>query len=139
MKLKRKATAETVTLSDGFLWSDEFDWDAVEQEQRYAVNGALIIQEGTKQAGRPITLTAEKDMAWTKRHIASTLKTWASHAGEQFELEFEYVHDTRRFNVIFNHASKAIEAKPVKNFPSVSDDEYYNVTLRFTEVPNDDD
>jgi hypothetical protein len=55
---------------------------------------------------------------------------------EQFTLVFEYPHDTRQFNVIFNHAEGAIEADPVKGFPTVSDGDYYRATLRFIEVPN---
>ncbi|MFW2039283.1 hypothetical protein ACG92Y_12350 [Acinetobacter ursingii] len=134
MKLIRKLTNEAVTLSDGFLWSDEFEWKAIEQSQEYAVNGSLIIQEGKKLSGRPITLTADQNMAWLKRHIVSKLKTWSLLQSEQFTLVFEYRHDFRQFNVIFNHSENPIEAKPVKDIPTISDDDYYNVTLRFTEV-----
>ncbi len=134
MKLIRKLTNEAVTLSDGFLWSDEFEWKAIEQSQEYAVNGSLIIQEGKKLSGRPITLTADQNMAWLKRHVVSKLKTWSALQSEQFTLVLEYFHDNRQFNVIFNHSEIPIEAKPVKDIPTISDDDYYNVTLRFTEV-----
>jgi hypothetical protein len=133
MKLVRKSTSEAVTLSDGFLWSDEFDWNPIEQKQDRAVDGALIIQEGKKKSGRPISLTADKNMAWLKRHIVSKLKDW-SVLQEKFELQFNYFHDKRTFNVVFNHQDKAIEAKPVLEHPSVSDDDEYNVTLRFLEL-----
>jgi hypothetical protein len=36
MRLKRNATNETVPLEDGFLWSDEFAWKPIEQNQEYA-------------------------------------------------------------------------------------------------------
>lgn len=137
MKLVRKSTSEAVTLSDGFLWSDEFDWNPIEQKQDYAVDGAFIIQEGKKKSGRPITLTADKNMAWLKRHIVSKLKDW-SVLQEKFELQFNYFHDKRTFNVVFNHQDKAIEAKPVLEHPSVSDDDEYNVTLRFLELSDAD-
>lgn len=137
MKLKRISTSETVTLSDGFLWSDEFDWNPIEQKQDRAVDGALIIQEGKKKSGRPITLTADKNMAWVKRHIVGKLKDW-SILQEKFELQFNYFHDKRTFNVVFNHQDKAIEANPVLEHPTVSDDDEYNVTLRFLEI-NDAD
>lgn len=133
MKLVRKSTSEAVTLSDGFLWSDEFDWNPIEQKQDRAVDGALIIQEGKKKSGRPISLTADKNMAWLKRHIVSKLKDW-SVLQEKFELQFNYFHDKRTFNVVFNHQDKAIEAKPVLEHPSVSNDDEYNVTLRFLEL-----
>lgn len=76
------------------LWSDEFDWQPIEQKQEFAVDGALIIQEGKKKSGRPITLTADKNMAWVKRHEVSKLKDW-SVLQEQFTLQFEYFHDKR--------------------------------------------
>ena len=134
MKLKRNSTSELAVLSDGFLWSDEFDWKPIEQNIESSVDGTPIIQEGKKKDGRAITLTAEKEMAWLPRHVVSLLKTWSALQGEQFTLIFEYPHDTRQFNVIFRHSDTAIEASPVKNHPTVSDDEYYNVTLRFMEL-----
>ena len=133
MKLKRISTQETVTLSVGFLWSDEFDWNQIEQKQDHAGDGALIIQEGKKKSGRLITLTADKNMAWVKRHIVSKLKDW-SILQEKFELQFNYYHDKRTFNVVFNHQDKAIEANPVLEHPTVSEDDEYNVTLRFLEI-----
>ncbi len=137
MKLIRESTAEAVSLSDGFLWSDEFDWQPIEQSQERAVSGVLIIQEGKKKSGRPITLTADKNMAWVKRHIVSKLKTW-SVLQEKFTLQFDYFHDKRVFNVAFIHQDKAIEARPVLDHPSVSEDEEYNVTLRFLELSDAD-
>ncbi|PSD34586.1 hypothetical protein C7E16_14460 [Acinetobacter radioresistens] len=134
MKLIRVSTSETVALSDGFLWSDEFDWNGIEQNIKPAIDGTPIIQEGKWKSGRPITLTADKNMAWLKRHIVSQLKDFSLLQGENFILAFEYPHDRRQFNVKFHHAANAIEARPVKDHPSVSEDDYYNVTLRFIEV-----
>ncbi|RTE46582.1 hypothetical protein EJJ36_05245 [Acinetobacter junii] len=136
MKLKRNATNETVPLENGFLWSDEFDWKPIEQNQERAIDGTLIIQEGKKKSGRPITLSASDGQGWVKRSELSIIKDWSALQDEQFTLIFEYPHDTRQFNVIFNHAEGAIEADPVKGFPTVSDGDYYRATLRFIEVPN---
>ncbi len=138
MKLIRKTTSETVPLEDGFLWSDEFDWKPIEQKQERAINGALIIQEGKKLTGRPITLIPPvQGMGWIKRKHLRTILEWSA-LGEQFVIEFEYLHDQRRFNVIFNHEAGAIEAKPVKEHPAVSEEDYYIVTMRFTEVSDGD-
>ena len=136
MILKRKATNETVPLEDGFLWSDEFTWKPIQQNQEYAINGTLIVQEGKKKSGRPITLSPPAEQGWIKRSDLSILKYWSALQGEHFTLIFEYPHDTRQFNVIFNHAEGAIDAKPVMGFPTVSDGDYYEVTLRFIEVPD---
>ena len=136
MRLIRKATSQTVPLEDGFLWSDEFDWKPIEQNQERAVDGALIVQEGKKKSGRPITLSPSDGQGWIKRSDLSIIQDWSALQDEQFTLVFEYPHDTRQFNVIFNHAQGAIEADPVKGFPTVSDGDYYRATLRFIEVTN---
>lgn len=137
MRFIRKLTNETVPLENGFLWSDEFAWKPIEQNQEFSVDGTLIVQEGKKKAGRPITLLSKTDkQGWIKRSALSKLQDWSALQDEQFTLIFEYPHDTRQFNVIFNHAQGAIEADPVKGFPTVSNEDYYKVTLKFLEVPN---
>lgn len=138
MKLKRNATNETVPLENGFLFSDEFDWKPIEQSQERAIDGTLIVQQGKKKSGRPITLSPSDGQGWIKRSDLSVIQGWSALQDEQFTLVFEYPHDTRQFNVIFNHAEGAIEADPVKGFPTVSDGDYYRATLRFIEVPNAD-
>jgi hypothetical protein len=136
MRLVRKSTSEAVSLEDGFLWSDEFEWKPIEQKLERAIDGTLIIQEGKKKSGRPITLQpADQEMGWVQLKYLKTLYEW-SLLQEQFRLEFEWPHDQRQFNVIFNHEAGALEAKPVKNIPAVSEDDYYNVTMRFTELDN---
>ena len=136
MKLIRISTSEAVSLSDGFLWSDEFEWKPIEQKLERAIDGTAIIQEGKKKSGRSIALLpADKEMGWIKRRDLRSLLAWSA-LQEQFTLEFEYPHDNRHFNVIFNHEAGALEAKPVKDLPTISEDDYYNVTMRFTELDN---
>lgn len=139
MRLVRKSTSEAVSLEDGFLWPDEFSWKAIEQTQNYAINGSLIIQEGKKKSGRPITLQpADTGMGWIKLRELRTVLEWSKLQNELFHLQFEQPHDNRQFTVKFNHQDGALEAEPVKGIPAVSLDDYYNVTLRFTEL-NDGD
>lgn len=138
MRLIRKLTHETVSLEDGFLWSDEFDWKPIEQKLERSITGAAIIQEGRKQSGRPITLNpADDGMGWIKLRDLRKVQAW-SVLHEQFTLEFEWPHDMRQFEVIFNHEAGALEAKPVKGIPAISLDDYLNVTLRFLELNNAD-
>ena len=134
MRLVRKSTSEAVSLEDGFLWSDEFEWKPIEQKLERAIDGTAIIQEGKKKSCRSIALVpADKEMGWIKRRDLRSLLVWSA-LQEQFTLEFEYPHDNRHFNVIFNHEAGALEAKPVKDLPTISEDDYYNVTMRFTEL-----
>jgi len=89
MRLVRKATSEAVSLEDGFLWSDEFEWKQIEQKQERAIDGTLIVQEGKKKSGRPMNLQpADKEMGWIKRRDLRTLLAWSA-LQEQFTLEFE--------------------------------------------------
>lgn len=131
MKIKRISTSETVSIEDGFFWSDEFSWKAKEQSLEYAMDGTPIIQEGTKLSGRPITLVpADSGMGWASLGVVRKLQAW-SVLNEKFELQFEWAHDTRTFNVVFNHADGALEATSVKGIPPVSLDDPMNLTLRF--------
>ncbi|MDH1276153.1 hypothetical protein N5B92_00645 [Acinetobacter johnsonii] len=133
MRLTRKSTGETIQLEDGFFWSDE-NWSEIEQNQEYAISGALIIQEGRKQAGRPITLQpANKSKGWIKLSDLNELRLW-QNLQEQFTLQFEWPHDQRVFNVIWNHKDGALESSTVKGTPATSLDTYFNVTMRFIEV-----
>ena len=47
MRLTRKSTGETIQLEEGCFGADE-NWAGIEQNQEYAISGALIIQEGRK-------------------------------------------------------------------------------------------
>ena len=137
MKLIRKTTSETIQLEDGFFWSDE-NWSEIQQNQEYAISGALIVQEGRKQAGRPITLQpANKTKGWIKLRDLNQLRLW-QNLQEQFTLQFQWPHDQRRFNVIFNHKDNALESSTIKGTPATSLDTYFNVTMRFTEVSDGD-
>ena len=137
MRLTRKSTGEAIQLEDGFFWSDE-NWSEIEQNQEYAISGALIIQEGRKQAGRPITLQpANKTKGWIQLRDLNTLRLWQNLQEQQFTLKFEWPHDQREFNVIWNHKDGALESSTVKGTPATSLDTYFNVTMRFTEVSDD--
>ncbi len=136
MKLIRLKTNETVPIEDGFLWADEFDWKPIEQKQERSIDGSLIIQEGKKKYGRPITLKpAEDGMGWISRLLLSKIMTWTCYQGETFKLVFEYPHDQRQFEVIFNHQEGAISnIEPVLGLPSSSEEDFYTATFKFLEV-----
>lgn len=136
MRLTRKSTGETIQLEDGFFWSDE-NWSEIEQDYVYTISGALSVQAGRKQAGRPITLQpSNKTKGWIKLIDLNTFRLW-QNLQEQFTLRFEWPHDQREFNVIWNHKDGALESTPIKNTPAVSPNDFFNVTLRFTEVSDD--
>ncbi|STZ07224.1 Uncharacterised protein [Moraxella caprae] len=66
----------TLNLHAQFIWVDEFDWQALAQSDPvYTLTGAIDIQQGTKKAGRPITLNGD-DTRTTRADLA-TLQAWA--------------------------------------------------------------
>ncbi|MCC6560187.1 MAG: hypothetical protein IT478_02415 [Xanthomonadales bacterium] len=119
--------ATTVTLSDDFEFPEEFDWSLIQIKKTYSVTGALIIQTGTKQVGRSITLQGDDQHAWVSRADLATLRTLANTAGALLTLVFRTV----TYSVMFDHEAGAIDAQPVADFDVPDPADWYVVTLRF--------
>lgn len=135
MKLKNNTTNQELTLPNDLLWTDE-TWSPVTSNSTYTITGALVIEYGQKQAGRPISLqSAQSDMGWVTRATVETLQNWANIPALTLTLTFEYLTDGRQFNVIFVHDSQPVEAKPVKNFPQHDQTDWFTLQLKFLEIP----
>ena len=95
--LTRKDNNDIIHLPEDMRWLDEFDWQALAQSApEYTLGGAVVIQQGTKLAGRPITLGGE--WIWLPRADLVTLQAWADAP----ELEMTLAHpDGRSLNVCF--------------------------------------
>lgn len=89
-------TLGALTLPQGLRWADEFDWSPLAQATSYSLTGALIVEQATKQAGRPITLVGGREFAWLTRTEVAALKTLLE-AGEEMTLT---LHDNRTFTVL---------------------------------------
>lgn len=120
--------AITITLSDDLLWSDEYEWTAVEQQRSYSLSGALIVDVGVKAAGRPITLAGDDDYGWITRDVLDDLRTAADLPGQEFTLTLRGVAHT----VIFD--ADPISARPVLDMRDPDDADHYIATLKFLEV-----
>lgn len=131
MNLKNLADGNVLPLPDDLLWVDEHAWTPAVTSTSYLINGALLIQSATRQAGRPITLVAPLDMAWVTRAVVKQLHEWASSPDKTFEL---LLQDGRRFTVAFRHGDGALEAEAVMGFSALKDGEFYRLTLRLMEV-----
>lgn len=124
-------TLDNITLPDGLVWEDEFDWTPVSQEKTVSLTGTLIIQEAAALAGRPITLKGE-DSCWTTRAIVQSLYALAQTADKEMTLT---IAGTARTVVWSRGNEPPVEAKPV--FPLMepgTDYTYILRTLRFTEL-----
>ena len=121
----------TLELDDQFEWIDEFTWDAVEQGQERTLTGALVVQEGLKLYGRPITLAANGGV-WTPLSVVRQLEALRDQRGLVMPLTLP---GGATHSVIFNRASgQALEAKPIERLVEPGPDELYEITLRLITV-----
>ena len=120
--------AVTLSLPSSLAWTDELSWSAVEQTQTYTTTGALLIEEATKQAGRPYTLEGSEDRAWCERSLVLALRSWADQPGAVMVLT---IRGTPR-NVTFDHQRGALEGFPVMFYEdgSIAADDNYVPTIR---------
>lgn len=122
-------TSQVVVLPAGLIWRDEFDWSPVESTQTYTLAGALIIEQASKQAGRPVSLSADDKMNWLKRQTVETLRQWQSIVKRTFRLSI----GSQTIDVIFDQ-NQPMTAKPVKEIPQYDENDWFHVTLNFIEV-----
>lgn len=121
-----------IQLPSDMVWEDEFGWDKVQRAASYSVTGALIMDVGVKQAGRPITLTGQADAGWIQRQSLRALYELA-------ETQPAAVHtlrlaDGREYPTTFAPDGAPIVATPIGR-PDMPPDEWpYFITLRLIEV-----
>ena len=130
-QLKRKDTGETLALPADLQWRDEMDWSAVAQAApQRTLSGALVIQQGTKLNGRPVTLAG--DWAWHRRSDLLRLREW----GDVPELVMTLAHpDGRSFDVIFRlHEKQFAKAEAVAFCAPETDDTPYLATINLMTV-----
>lgn len=122
-----------IELPAGMIWEDEFDWSPVISVQEYSLTGALIIDAGQRQAGRPITLAASDDRGWSgmTRAKLHTLRAKAAAPGATYTL---HLADGRSFTVAFRPGDEPITARQVWDREVPPADWPYVVTLRLIEI-----
>lgn len=121
-----------IPLPSGMVWEDEFAWDKVQRAASYSVTGALILDVGTKLAGRPITLTGQVDAGWIKRQSLRAL--YALAEGDPAARHTLTLADGRSFTVTFAPDGAPIVATLIGR-PELPPAEWpYYITLRLIEV-----
>lgn len=119
----------TIPLPD-LLWLDEFEHNQLAQEQERSLTGGLLVQEGAKQYGRPVTLSE----GWLTREDVNQLYALEAQTSEPLSLTLP---DGREFHVIFDRTrGPAIEATPVRRYTKAANEPgwKYAVTLRLITV-----
>lgn len=124
-------TTTTLDLPPDLFWADEFTWSPVEQSADFALDGAVIVQTATRQAGRPITLQSGSEFAWLRRDVLDQLRAWANNAGQELTLTIRGAPRT----VIFRHQdAPVIEAEMVLYHAAPTEETDYTATIRLMEV-----
>ena len=107
-------TLGAIILPATLVWEDEFTWSPVAQSTEYSLTGALIVQEATKLAGRPITLVGKSDSNAHTGGISRTdllaLQTALNVTGATWTLT---LHDARTFTVAAQQDPLDAEPLPV--------------------------
>jgi hypothetical protein len=122
-------TLDAIPLPDDLIWIDEFDWTPMQQAKSYTLTGALVIESGQKQAGRPITLAGGDNAAWATRSQVEALS--AKLVGDPTMTLT--LHDGRTFSVKWVH-DNPIQSKLILDYnnPIVSD--WYSLTIKLMAV-----
>lgn len=122
-------------LPDGFLFKDYHNYSPIVQSAaQFSLNGALIVQQGRKLAGREIELSGEQN--WLDEATLQALMRFVDLSAEGAPLYLNYMD--LRLQVMFNHQEQAIDAEPVKYMPSAGTTlaKFYRVTIRLIQTGN---
>jgi hypothetical protein len=112
-------------------WTDEWDWDPVEQNQDRSLSGALIVQEGVKLYGRPITLSSNGG-AW---FTLAKVRQLEAMAAVRLQVMLLTLPTGATHYVTWNRAAgPAVQASPLFRQVSPSADWLYELTLRLITV-----
>lgn len=125
-------TLDAISLPDDLEWVDETDWTPVEQTTEYSLEGALVIDAATKQAGRPITLTHYEGDVWVSRATVLALMAMAAVAGKEMTLTL-WNGETHQVMFRFDDGPP-VEAAPIHPLSPPADDDWYTLTLRLMEI-----
>lgn len=118
-------TLAGIELDDEITWVDELDWTPIEQLLTRGNTGHLIVQEGEKIGGRPMTLTMI-----VSRATVDLLRAHLTTA------TLPLVLYGTTYQVRWRHADNPISATPLHDYinPSAQPDLPYTITLRLIEV-----
>lgn len=112
-------------------WTDEWEWNAIEQEQDRSLTGALIVQEGIKLYGRPITLSSN-GAAW---FTLAKVRELEAKAAVRLSVMLLTLPTGDQHYVTWNRAAgPAVQAKPLFRQVNPDADWLHELTLRLITV-----
>lgn len=124
-------TLGAVQIPAQMIWSDEFAWSAAESVSEYGIDGALLVDVGTRLAGQPVTLAGAQDRGWISYATLVAIKAMADVAGATYSLTLA---DGRSFDVMFSPGEDPITAEPIIPHEIVPGSALYIATIRLIKV-----
>ncbi len=122
-------------------WTDEFTAWRVGQQVRNSLNGAMIVQESARQAGRPITLQTTRDgTAYVGVVALPIVRALQASESEARLSPLELVMPAhnggdRTFQVRWRRVDgPAIEVEPTRFAVPALDSDLFSITLRLMTV-----
>ncbi len=112
------------------VWTDEFQWSAMERAQEMGLTGKLILDVAPRQGGRPITLASADDHGWLSRTQVLALQALADASDAPMPLQLA---DGRTFSVVFAPGNP-VQADPIARAELPPDNLPYVVTLSLVTV-----
>lgn len=122
-------TLDAITLPSDLIWSDEFDWTPMQQNESYTLSGALVIETGLKLKGRQITLTSGEDVWIDRQTVVALYAKLSSSAVMVLTL-----NDARVFNVIFRNSQQPLQATPIIDYATPDNADWYSLSLKLMQV-----
>lgn len=135
-KLTNIVTGNVIILSDSLYPDAEHDWSAIVSSTKYALDGTMIVEQSVRQAGRPYVMQAPDGHGVLSRATVNALKSERDKLGATFWLDYLADGAVKRAKVVFDTTQEAINATPIKGSTSPKLTDYYNVTLKFLEIPS---
>lgn len=134
MQLVNKKSGAVLELPYDLYPIDDLNWSSVVSKTEYLLNGALDVQQGVRQAGKPLTLQSNDDLGLVTRETVNQLHDWCAIPEAVYDMVYMADGATKRVSVMFDTTKTPIEATPAKGFNSPDLADYFEVTVRFLVV-----
>lgn len=120
----------SIELPEDVWWSDEFAWTPIAESNEFSLTGSLIVDVGTRQAGRPVTLASNPNGGWVTRAIVMALQAQRDTPQATISLTLA---DGRTLTVKHDR-TRPFEATPVRPASDMTAATSYRITLPLIEI-----
>lgn len=111
----------SVILPEETVWTNQFNYAPVQQTNKRTLSGTMVFTTRRLQGGQPILLELGETRAWLSYTDLLAITELAKTPGNTVSLNWEGVF----YLVLFDHAQKPYEFKPVVGYTDPTHDFYY--------------